>query len=285
MGLSKYEELNQQCINLIKDGRWEDAYENIKSLADQGNKDAIATLAHFYLYGVGIVKDFDYGINLIDKAIELGSSDAALELGELYYDNKIGFPTNSTLAFEYFEKCAHLGGEGSYWQLARCYLYGVGTDTNEEKAFDYSMKSAKAGDPNGFLYAAMCYEDGIGTAQDPFAACHFYKEILNYEPEDDFVMLRIAICLADPYGRFGFNATEDMLNEAFHFASKSLELGNVEAHLIIGWFYEKGDIVPQDFNMAYKYIKIAAENGNEVAKNHLQDFRKNIFGNYYIPGY
>ena len=139
-----------------------------------------------------------------------------------------------------------------------------------------------AGNATGMINAAICYDDGLGTNPDPYAACHWYKEYLNFEPEDDFVMLRIALCLADPYERFGIRTTGEMLNEAFYYA---LEKGNVEAHLIVGWFYEKGEVVPQDFDMAHKYIQIAADNGEETAQRHLQDFRKNIYGNYYIPGF
>ena len=47
----------------------------------------------------------------------------------------------------------------------------------------------------------------------------------------------------------------------------------------------KGEIVKQDFEKAYKYVKIAADNGNEIARNHLRVFRKNLYGNYFITGY
>lgn len=51
----------------------------------------------------------------------------------------------------------------------------------------------------------------------------------------------------DPYERYSIRATGEMLNEAFYHARKALEKGNVEAHLIKGWFYEKGEVVQQDF--------------------------------------
>ena len=35
--------------------------------------------------------------------------------------------------------------------------------------------------------------------------------------------------------------------------------------------------------MAYKYFKIAADNGHEMSAELIKRYRKNIFGNYYIP--
>ena len=103
-----------------------------------------------------------------------------------------------------------------------------------------------------------------------------------YEEREDFVLLRIALCLADPYERFHIRPTNEMLREAFSYANKAMEKGDIEAYLIVGWFYEKGEVVRQDFELAHKYIKIAADNGNEIAKEHIKIFKKNIFGKYYI---
>lgn len=284
MGMSNYEELETKTINMVREGKWEEVFEDLKNRESNGEKDAVAVLAQLYLHGVGVAKDVDYGVELLNKAIVMESSDAAYTLGMLYYQNEIGFPMNNHKAFELFEKGAESGNEKCYGGLSDCYLRGNGTQEDEDKAFKYAMMAAKAGNPIGMVNAAICYEDGIGTNQDPYAACHWYKEYLNIEPEDDNAMLRIALCLADPYGRFGIHVSGEMLNEAFYYAGKAVEKGNVEAHLIVGWFYEKGDVVPQDFNMAHKYIQIAADNGDETAQQHIRDFRKSVYGTYYIPG-
>ncbi len=285
MGMSNYQELVDKSFAMIEEGKWDEAFDDLKRRESAGEKDAVAVLAQYYLYGIGIARDVEYGIELLNKAISMGSADAVRELGLLYYKNDIGFPVNQYKAVELFEKGAQLGNEDCYGMLSECYMYGHGTAVDDAKCFHYTMLAAKAGIATGMINAAICYEDGVGTSQDPNAACYWYKEYLNYAPEDDFAMLRIALCLADPYERFGIRATGDMLNEAFYYAGKAVEKGNVEAHLIIGWFYEKGEVVPQDFNMAYKYIQIAAEHGDETAKRRIRHYRKNLYGNYYIPEY
>lgn len=283
MGMSNYQGLMDRTISLVDDGRWEEAFEELRNREKKGDRDAVAVLAQFYLYGIGIARDIDYGVDLLNKAIGMGSGDAAFELGGLYDANDMGIPVNKRKAKELFETGARAGNENCYAALSEYYLRGIGTAPDVSKAFTYALKAAKAGVGMGMLNAAICYDDGTGTRADPYAAVHWYKEYLNFDPEDDFVMLRIALCLADPYERYGIRPTGDMLNEAFYYAGKALEKGNVEAHLIVGWFYEKGEVVPKDFNLAHKYVQIAADNGNESARQHLRFFRKNLYGNYYIP--
>lgn len=285
MAMSNYQELTEKAIALIDDGRWDEAFDELIRREAENDRDAIAVLAQFYLYGVGVAKDVELAVELLKKAVDMGSADAAWELGRIYYDNDFEFPTDKHKAVEMFEKGAQEGNEKCYGALLVCYLDGEGVPVNEAKAFEYAKKAAKAGNETGMLYTAICYEDGLGTNADPYAACHWYKEYLNFDPEDDAVMLRIALCLADPYERFGIRPTYEMLQEAYYYASKALEKGNVEAHLIVGWFYEKGEVVPKNFDLAHKFIEIAANNGNEVAQQHLKIFRKSIYGNYYIPGF
>lgn len=285
MGMTNYEELSNWAINLVNEGRWDEAFDEIKRREANGDKDAVAVLAQFYLYGVGVAKDVENALELFDRAVSMGSPDAAWELGLIYFNNDLGVAPDKYRAIQLFEKGAQGGNADCYGALSECYLRGDGVPQNDVEGFRYAMMAAKAGNATGMMNAAICYEDGIGTNPDPSVACHWYKEYLNYEPDDDFAMIRIAICLADPYQRYGIRSTGEMLNEAYFYASKALEKGNVEAHLIVGWFYEKGEVVPQDFNLAHKYVQLAADNGEETAQRHLNDFRKNLYGNYYIPGF
>lgn len=285
MVVSNYQEMSDRIIEMINNDMYDDAFEELKQLDANGDKDATAILAQFYLHGIGIAADIEHAIELLNKAIAMGSSDAAWELGMVYYKNDLGVPIDKYKAVILFEKGAQGGNENCCGMLSDCYLYGEGTEINETKAFQYALIAARAGNTIGLLNAGICYDDGIGTTKDPSSACYWYKEYLNRDSEDDFIMMRVALCLSDPYERFGIRPTKDMLNEAFYYAREALEKGNIEAQLIVGWFYEKGEVVPQDFDLAHKYVQNAADSGNEVAQRHIKDFRKNLYGNYFIPGY
>lgn len=53
--------------------------------------------------------------------------------------------------------------------------------------------------------------------------------------------------------------------------------------MMIAWYYETGNLVNQGYNMVYKYLKVAVGNGHELSTEFIKCYRKNIFGNYYIP--
>ena len=281
--MSSYEQLTDRILAKINAGDWDEAYDELKSLESNGNAAAVAVLAQFYLFGIGVAKDTELAVELFEKAINMGCGEAAWELGKQYYNDDSELTQNRGKAVIVLEKGAELGDASCMGALAQCYLFGNGVSENSSKAFDYAIRAAKMGDVTGIHVAALCYDYGEGTSPDPGAAYNWYKEYLEYEPEDDEVMLRIALCLADPYERFNRRPTGDMLNEAFFYVSKAVEKGNVEAHLIVGWFYERGEVVPCDYDMAHKYIQIAADNGHEFAREHLSIYRKNLYGNYYIP--
>ena len=283
MGMSSYEQLSEKILGQIDAGHWDDAFAELKEMESNGNASAVAVLAQFYLYGIGVAKDTELAVELFDRAIDMGCGEAAWELGRQYYNNDTELYQNRSKAVQIFEKGAALGDASCMGALAQCYLFGNGVAENHSKAFENAIKAAKAGDVNGIHVAAICYDDGLGTNRDAGAAYTWYKEYLEYEPDDDEVMLRIALCLADPYEIFGIRPTGDMLNEAFYYAGKAVEKGNVEAHLIVGWFYERGEVVPCDYDMAHKYIQIAADNGHEFAQEHLKIYRKSLYGTYYIP--
>lgn len=114
-------------------------------------------------------------------------------------------------------------------------------------------------------------------------AAHWYREVLNHEPENTFCMYRLAVCLADPFEEFNLHPGYGMLEEAYFWACKGVEKGDLDCHMLVAWFYEMGNVVNQDYDMAYKYFRIAADNGHEMSAELIKRYRKNIFGNYYIP--
>lgn len=130
---------------------------------------------------------------------------------------------------------------------------------------------------------AIIYDDGLGVYRDPMQASYWYRECLQRDPENTFDMYRLAVCLADPFEDFNLHPDYGMLEEAYSWACKGVEKGDLDCHMMVAWFYEMGNVVNQDYGMAYKYFKIAADNGHEMSAELIKRYRKNIFGNYYIP--
>lgn len=282
MGMSKYTELYNRVMSYLNAQDWESAYSLVKNGDLQGDGNASAILAEFYIYGVGVSEDVEMGIELLEKAISRGCIEAADTLGSLYLTGE-KVPLDDRKGISYIIKAAEMGDSLSMGKLANAYLNGHGVPEDYSKALEWGMKAAKFGDKNGMEIVAILYDDGLGVYRDPMQAAHWYRECLQQDPENTFYMYRLVVCLSDPFEDFNLHPDYSMLEEAFSWASKGVERGDLDCHMMIAWFYETGKVVNQDFNMAYKYFKIAADNGHEMSIELIKRYRRNIFGNYYLP--
>lgn len=282
MGMSKYDELVTQVLNYLDNRDWDSAYSLLKNKELQGDAAAIAVLGEFYINGIGIPEDVEMGIEMLKKAIDAGCAEATGTLATLYLQGE-KVPTNERLAINYIQQGADMGNAVAMGKMASVYLYGNYGVQDNRIALEWAQKAAKLGDPLGMECLAVIYDDGIGVYRDPMQAAHWYREILERDPENTFCMYRLAVCLADPFEDFNLHPDYGMLEEAYSWACKGVEKGDLDCHMLIAWFYEMGNVVNQDYGMAYKYFKIAADNGHEMSAELIKRYRRNIFGNYYLP--
>lgn len=282
MGISKYDELYNRVMNYLDAENWESAFSLVKNGDSQGDENATAILAEFYLHGVGIPEDVETGIALLEKSISMGCKEAADTLGTIYMVGE-KLPLDEKKGVSYFIKASEMGSSLSMAKLANAYLDGDGIAQDYVKALEWGQKAAKLGEKKGMEIVAILYDDGLGVYRDCMQASYWYRECLQRDPENTFYMYRIAVCLADPFEVFNIHPSNEMLEEAYSWACKGVEKGDLDCHMLVAWFYETGNFVSQDFEMAYKYFKIAADNGHESSADLLKRYRRNIFGNYYLP--
>lgn len=282
MGMSQYDELLSQISNYLDNRDWDSAYSLLKNKELQGDAAAIAVLGEFYINGIGFPIDVEMGIEMLKKAVDAGCAEATNTLAALYLQGEM-VPTNERLAINYIQQGANMGNAVAMGKMASVYLYGIYGVQDNRIALEWAQKAAKLGDPRGMECLAVMYDDGIDVYRSPIQAAHWYREVLNLEPENTFCMYRLAVCLADPFEAFNLHPDSGMLEEAYFWACKGVEKGNLDCHMLIAWFYEMGNVVNQDYDMAYKYLKIAADNGHEQSAELIKRYRRNIFGNYYLP--
>ena len=86
---------------------------------------------------------------------ETKSSDAMLELGGYYYDEK-----RFDLALKYYEMSAEYDNIDAFVCLGYIWYYGRTGEKNYEKAFYYYNRAAEAGDMNAAYKVADMYKNG-----------------------------------------------------------------------------------------------------------------------------
>lgn len=276
-----YKALEEKVLALLDAQDWESAFSLVKNGDMKGDGNATAILAEFYLYGLGIPEDTEKAVELFEKAYARGCMEAADRLGSLYIIGE-KVPQDESKGTSYIMKAAEMGNPFSMGKLADMYLNGERLNKDYMKALEWGLKAAKLGDKNGMEVVAVIYDDGLGVYRDPAQASYWYRECLQREPENTFCLYRLAVCLSDPFEVFHIHPTQEMLEEAYSCACRGAEKGDLDCHMLVGWFYEMGYVVRQDYDMAYKYFKIAADNGHEISTEHIKRYRRNIFGNYYL---
>lgn len=150
-----------------------------------------------------------------------------------------------------FEKKAQEGDTFSQHIIGCCYFNGEATNVDYQKAIYWFEKAARKGDISSQFYLIDCYLDGIGTNVDydkaKYWLTHGEIDIHTFEIEKLIKLL----------SHLTFNSNSFQL---FEYAAQQ---GFIEAQLKLGAYY---------YEEAIYWYKKAAEQGNDEAKNVLEEY-------------
>ena len=91
-----------------ENGKYKDAFQCYKDVAEFNNIEAICKLAYLYNKGLGVEKNEIEALSLYMKASKLNSGEAQYNLG-IMYRGGIATIQNNEKAFYYFSKAAENG--------------------------------------------------------------------------------------------------------------------------------------------------------------------------------
>ena len=118
-------------------------YELLSKAARLGSRDALRDISQYYLEGLVVEKDVNEAIRILNKAIELGDTDAYGILGCIYEDEAgIYGKKDQKKAFECYYKGAQHGVTRCEYNLGFCYEEGLGIPHNAKKALFWYKKAA-----------------------------------------------------------------------------------------------------------------------------------------------
>jgi TPR repeat protein len=120
-----------------------------EQLAKSGHSYALVQLAQMHAEGKGTPVDIGRAQELLDRAEKLGETEALIQKGRIWLTR------NDTK--RYFASVQYAAGKGflpSQYQLAVCYLLGVGTEKDERKGLETMREAADAGHLQAKSYLA-----------------------------------------------------------------------------------------------------------------------------------
>ncbi|MFI3252409.1 MAG: hypothetical protein R3Y60_04625 [bacterium] len=212
---------------------------------------ALYCLGQMYEFGHGVEKNIHDAYNCYMDCIANGYEDAKINLLNIIIDETSEY-YNPDLAFQYASETSEINIVSNFF-LGQCYLNGVGTEQDNRKAFNYFLRASVSREPLHQEYLADCYLEGIGINKNVDKALDIYNG-LESTPELDVKLLKCYTELGDDQQTFVYLCK--VVNK---------DLSNPELLVKLGRYYLEGVVVTADKELAYKYLQVSANKGNEEA--------------------
>lgn len=245
------------CLGNVLDDEIK-AFEWFEKSADKNDPSGIGDLGYCYATGFGVEKDINKGIQLLEKAGELGFATAYSNLGYIYENGYDDIEQDSNKAIEYYQKAAELGYASSYANISIMYQQGIGLDADIEKAMEYAKKGAEDGSGYAAYGVAYYYEKELNDADE--AKIWYLKSAnLGYE---DAILLVASQYLAEQ--------TDESFKKAIELYKLGMRNGSAESFCNLGAMYHMAHGVEKDNAMAAKLLLTAEKLGSENATELMQ---------------
>lgn len=265
----------------------------------------IEGLANVYFNGDLVEEDMNRAKELLEKAIELGSGNAAYRLGWMYergflseepdyakameyyekaasMDNVDGYcraalylangysgVKDAVKSREYYEKAAEMGSCFAMIELSFLYENGDGVEKSYEKAYELCTKAAAEGYPYAMFRVGLYLEKGVIGEAQPEEALGWYVKAA--EAEDTDALFALGRCYKNGIG------TEEDFDKALECFSKGAEKNESRCLTELGLAYENATGVEENPQKAVEYMTKAAEQDYGYAQFKM--------GDYYFFGY
>ena len=247
-----------------------------------GNYDASYNLALCYLAGVGVGRDSEVGLRMLEELAGENYLRAVNELAGIYYNGN-GVKKDLKKAVEYYKHSAESGSARALYNLAMMYHDGVYFQQDSSRSREFLEKVLSTDDSGAAALAAynlgFFAERGIGQPQDFVKAVEYYSKAISYnlEKDADEGRERAQLRLAKFY-LLGIGV-EKNYDRAFELCKEAVLSYSSEAKVLMGQLYEEGLGVNIDYKEALRWFEAAAAEGEPEGYYQLAVFyRKGLGG-------
>jgi len=134
--------------------------------ADKGNAHAQLQLGYAHRDGaLGLEKNYDKAVKLIEKAAVQGHAPAQATLG-FYKQRGMGCKMDIDTAVKWYKLAAAQGERNAQFSLGLAFEHGTGVAKSEVEAFKFYKLAADQNVVNALYNLGACYANGKGVPQD-----------------------------------------------------------------------------------------------------------------------
>ncbi len=204
---------------------------------------------------------------------------AAADAGDPYSEEKMGdyfaegygCPKTEGLAIEYYTRAGNHGNLEAQLKIARRYATGDGLTPSISQAIFWWLKAAPSCAEAKFALAD-CYLTGNGVFKDVEQGMRWLEKAAAENNTE--AMMKLA-----DYSLHPFPGYEQDPVAAKNWWAKAAALGNYQAMYELGRCYEEaiGVAIP-NYQEAYKWFRLASQNGVEAASDACKNYFKGAMG-------
>lgn len=247
--------------NLFVEKDFKKAYELYLSSAEQGFTVAQCNLGFAYLHGVYVEKDLEKSFDLYLTAAKNGSIKAMCVVAKCYYDGE-GVDKSFEKSLEWYILPAEKGDKFAQYQIGFMYYGGLGVDKNYEIALKWFTLALEQGYWFAEFYLGCIYYYGDYSVKKDIKKA--YEYFLSGADR------KITLCL-NTLGNLYFKGVGNVIQQNYdksaYYYQSSIE--NSSSQFSLGYMYECGFGVKQDYNEAFNLYKMAKENGKSDVESSL----------------
>ena len=243
---------------------YEGAEQSLISSAEFGNTMAMETLGDLYLTAAWDKYDPESAVKWYTAAAERGRTNCFIKLGKLFMEGEhVESDVNEGILW--FEKAMNEGQTEAYSALGDIYFEGSGIPQDFAQAARYYQLGSDKGDRKSRMMLSKMYGEGIYFSKDEAKAAELSGSLVLSDPETIY-QSAIRYRIGD-----GVDMDRDkeieLLTEAAH-------KGHMLAQYEIGQLFQAGDLLPNDTELAEKYILMSANQGYPPAEYHMYNLMK-----------
>ncbi len=170
--LAQYEQYapeNEDALNLLRAGKFQDALAIIVPLAESGDARAQSNLSTIYDQGFGVEADQAQALRWAKLAAAQNFAPAMYNLAVMYGQGR-GLPEDKKKALRLLTGAAGQDYAPALFYLGVVYTRGDGVEKDEVAAFGWFSAAARKGVARAQYQLITAYAKGAGVAPDPVLA-------------------------------------------------------------------------------------------------------------------
>jgi uncharacterized protein len=226
--------------------------------AETGQPAAQNQIGYFYQAGIGVPVNLTRAAHWFQLAAASGLTLGTINLGVAYLQG-LGVPKNSGTAEGLFTEAFHKGSGIAASYLGDMYFFGVGVPSNRATAENWYESGAKLHDPSASCKLGALYTGTDNHVQD----LHKAVGLLRLSAEGGYVpgMHALGLLLVN-HPELAKSA-----HEAQPILEKAANAGNWQSSMVLGLMARDGKGVPEDYEAAYYYLRVASREGGAEAQH------------------